>query len=101
MYATRSTSVFSDSTPLELRLNSELSPEECAREKRLVNDRLVRTRELIEDSHSNADAWLELAESFFSSAVTLVETFDLATDDEKQQILLEIDSSWRTTTLAI
>ena len=80
---------------LELRIDDELTHDEFRTEKKTLNDRLVRTKEQIDEAHTNADAWLELAENFFSSAVTLNETFNVATEEEKREILKEVGLNWK------
>ncbi len=79
---------------LEMRVDGELDHDEFMNEKKRLNDSLVRTKEQIEKVHTNADEWLELAESFFSSTVTLAETFKIANHDEKRKLLTEIGSNW-------
>jgi hypothetical protein len=48
----------------------------------------VRNSKLINDSDSNASQWLELAEEFFTNAMTLVETFQEADTVKKKRILM-------------
>ena len=60
---------------LEMRMSEELTHEEFLGSKKVLNDSLVRTKELINQTHSNADRWLELAEELFSNAVNVVDTF--------------------------
>ena len=80
---------------LDMRTDEEITREEFFERKTELNQRLVRTKELINDTHSNADDWLELAEDFFSSAVTLSDTFKIATDEEKKRILLQVGLNWK------
>jgi len=80
---------------LNMRMDNELTHEEFITKKKELNERLVRTKELIDDTHSNADQWLELAEQFFSGAVNIANTFAIANEEEKRKILLEIGSNWQ------
>jgi site-specific DNA recombinase len=73
---------------LEMRLSKELTHEEFLEHKQKFNEQIDRT-------HSNADRWLELAEELFSSAVNIVDTFKVANEKEKRQILLELGSNWQ------
>lgn len=60
---------------LEMRMSEELTHDEFMESKEKLNDQLVRTKERIDQTHTNADRWLELAEELFSSTVNIVETF--------------------------
>jgi site-specific DNA recombinase len=79
---------------LNMRMDKELTRKEFMAYKKELSDRLVRTKELIDDAHSNADQWLELAEQFFSGAVNIVDSFKIANEEEKRKILLELGSNW-------
>ena len=79
---------------LDMRMNEELSSDEFKSEKYKVSSDLARTTELINDVHTNADAWLETAEEFFTGAVSLVDVFKVATDEEKRALAIEIGSNW-------
>lgn len=80
---------------LEMRMDNELDHDEFLQEKKRLSDHLVRTKEQIDNVHNNADEWLELAESFFTSTITLSETFSIASADEKRQLLNELGSNWK------
>lgn len=80
---------------LNMRMSKELTREEFMQSKNALNERLVRTKQRIDETHANADRWLELAEELFSSAVNIVDTFKLANDQEKRQFLLELGSNWQ------
>ncbi len=80
---------------LTMRMDEEITREQFAALKTPLDDQLVRTKELINAAHTDANDWLELAEEFFSSAVTLVDTFQMANDEEKRQLLLELGSNWK------
>lgn len=82
---------------LEMRLNNEIDSDMFNEHKARYESVLVRTKELINDADHNAEHWLELAEEFFSDAVNIVDTFNIATDQEKQKILLELGSNWTLT----
>jgi site-specific DNA recombinase len=80
---------------LEMRMSKELNHEEFMQHKQTLNEQMVRTKQQIDQTHSNADRWLELAEELFSSAVNIVDTFKIANEQEKRQILLELGSNWQ------
>jgi len=80
---------------LEMRMSKELTHDEFLDSKATLNERLVRTKQQIDQVHTNADRWLELAEGLFSNAVNIVDTFKIADDEERKQILLELGSNWQ------
>jgi site-specific DNA recombinase len=80
---------------LEMRISREITQDEFKNEKNKLNNRLVRTKELIDDTHSNADTWLELAENYFSTAISLTTAFNSAEDEDKRKLLLELGSNWQ------
>ena len=79
---------------LDMRLSGELTEAEFMRHKQEDSELEARTNELLNDSTQDANAWLELAEEFFSGTVNIVDTFELATDDEKDRMLQAIGSNW-------
>ena len=79
---------------LNMRMDNEIDSETFKQEKSKYGEVIVRNSKLINDSDSNASQWLELAEEFFTNAMTLVETFQEADTVKKKRILLEIGSNW-------
>lgn len=79
---------------LDLRVNDEIDAEQFNSYKQRYEDTLARTAALIADTNTDANEWLELAEEFFSNTVTLVDTFKVATVEEKRRLLMELGSNW-------
>lgn len=79
---------------LDMRLNSEITKEEFERYKLKYQEVVDRTNSLINDSSQTAKEWLELAETFFTDLIQLVETFNLGSDEEKRRMLALIGSNW-------
>ncbi len=79
---------------LDLRMNGEINAEQFNGYKLKYEEVLARTAALINDTNTDANEWLELAENFFSNTVTLVSTFEMANESEKRQLLMELGSNW-------
>lgn len=80
---------------LEMRMDKEITHNEFLDYKVSLNRKLVRTKQQIDKTHEDADRWLELAEELFSTAVSIADTFKIATDEEKRELLLELGSNWQ------
>jgi len=79
---------------LEMRMNNEINADQFLQYKSRYEETEARTSQLLNDSNQSASTWLEHAERFFSKAVKLVDTFELATDEEKRALLINIGSNW-------
>lgn len=55
---------------------------------------LARTMRLINDSGSDARAWLELSNEVFSRAVNIGEVFEDANDEERRELMKYVGSNW-------
>ena len=79
---------------LDMRMNDEISESQFKAKQTSLVEIEVRTEQLISQSNIDANDWLELADSFFSKAVTLVDDFEEASIEEKKRIMLTIGSNW-------
>lgn len=55
---------------------------------------LARTQRLLDSAHTNAEAWLELADETFSRVVNIGRVFEDANDEERRELMKYVGSNW-------
>ena len=80
---------------LDEKLEKGVMTDERYKERAAIHTETVaRTKQLLEDTNTDAEAWLELAKETSSSVANIGDVFEMANDEERRRLMMYMGSNW-------
>ena len=79
---------------LGVQFTGSLTDERYKERSAIHTETLARTTQLLEDTNTDAEAWLELAKETFNSVTNIGDVFEMANDAERRRLMMYIGSNW-------